>query len=77
MAIGALIIGIALLFVGFVLAPQVKAAKPTEMSEMDNPTADAGKPIGVIFGEILNKGPNFLWFGDKYYLKRTAKTKKK
>lgn len=72
-----LIVGIALLFLGYALSPRPKAAKPSEMSEMDLPTAEAGKPIGVIFGEIKIKSPNFLWYGDYYNLKRTAKTKKK
>ncbi len=75
--IGALIVGIALMFIGYVLRPHPKAAKPAEMTEMESPTAEAGKPIGVVFGEILIKSPNFLWFGDKRYIKHTEKTKKK
>lgn len=44
---------------------------------MESPTAEAGRPIAVVFGEILVKSPNFLWYGDKSYSRKSKKAKKK
>jgi hypothetical protein len=40
---------------------------------MDNPTADAGRPVPVVFGTVTVKGLNVLWYGDKS--KQTKKVK--
>ena len=61
----ALLVGLALNIIAYLLLPKPKQAKPEAAKDMDNPTADAGRPIPVIFGTITVKGLNVLWYGDK------------
>ena len=61
-------IGIALLLSGlsYVLAPKPKqAARQDPTREFDDPTADVGRPIPVVFGTVNVKSPNVLFFSDK------------
>lgn len=58
-------IGLAAVAVGYLLAPQPKREKPREATDLESPTADAGRPIPVVFGTMTLKGPNILWYGDK------------
>lgn len=62
-----LIIGLAIasLALTFLLAPKVKAPKPAEVQDLDDPTAEAGRPVPVVFGTITVKGLNLLWYGEK------------
>ncbi|OQM75606.1 hypothetical protein [Manganibacter manganicus] len=60
-----LVIGIAFQAIGYLLMPKPKEDKPTEVQDMDDPTAEAGRPIPVVFGEMEVTGINVLWFGDK------------
>ena len=55
------------------LAPKPKAPKPDAAKDLDNPVAEAGMPIPVVFGTITIKGLNSLWYGDKSL--RTSKVK--
>ena len=34
------------------------------LSDFQVPTAEAGRPIPVVFGTVLIKGPNVVWYGD-------------
>lgn len=45
--------------------PKPKQVRPEAAKDMDNPTADAGRPIPVVFGAITVKGINVLHFSDK------------
>lgn len=72
-----LLIGIGLMILGYLIMPKPKAQRPQEATEMEGPTAEAGRAIIVMWGEITIKSPNFLWWGDKYYTKRSKKTGKK
>lgn len=65
-----LAIGIGVQVVGYLLMPKPKAKTDTEVKELDDPTAEGGRPIPVIFGEKDVKDVNVLWFGDKLTLKR-------
>lgn len=56
---------IALAALNYLLTPKAKAPKPEEVKDLEDPTAEAGRPIPVIFGTITVKGLNFLWYGDK------------
>jgi predicted MFS family arabinose efflux permease len=47
------------------LMPRAKTPKPEMAKDLDDPTAEAGKPIPVVFGTITVKGLNVLWFGEK------------
>lgn len=60
-----ILVSIALSYLAYLLAPKPKQAKPAAATEMENPTADAGRPIPVVFGTITIKAPNFLWYGEK------------
>ena len=41
-----------------------KPEGPAELDEFDFPTADNQRPIPVIFGTVLLRSPNVLWYGD-------------
>ena len=60
-----LIIGVGLQILGYLLMPKPKAQKPAAAKTMDNPVAEAGKPIPVLFGTDTIKELNFLWYGQK------------
>lgn len=60
-----LIIGLVLSVVSLLLAPKPKKIKPPEVTDMEDPTAEAGRPIPVVFGTLTIKSANILWFGQK------------
>ena len=62
--VGQLIIGLALNIIAYLLAPKPKAAKPDAARDFEAPTAEAGRPVPVIFGDVTIKGANVLWYGD-------------
>lgn len=59
------VISLVLSVVAYVLTPKPKQPKPDAARDMDNPTAEAGRPIPVVFGTVIVKGLNVLWYGDK------------
>jgi predicted phage tail protein len=61
----ALAISIAISIIAYLIMPKPKAPKPEAAKDLENPTAEAGKPIPVLFGTMTIKGINVLWFGDK------------
>lgn len=67
-----LIIALALMVVAYLIMPKPKQASP-EVQDMEDPTAEAGRPIPVLFGTMTIKGLNVLWFGEKRYQKRKIK----
>jgi len=38
--------------------------KPASLSDVDAPTAEEGRPIPVVFGTVLLRGANVVWYGD-------------
>lgn len=60
-----LIISIVVAVVAYLISPKPKTPKPTAARDFDNPTAEAGRPCTVLFGDVLIKGGNILWYGDK------------
>ncbi|MGX7874454.1 MULTISPECIES: hypothetical protein [unclassified Mesorhizobium] len=60
-----LLIGVGLQVLGYLLMPKPKSDKTQEVTDMDNPTAEGGRPIPVVFGEMWVTGVNIIWFGDK------------
>ena len=64
----ALVIALAITVVAYILMPKPKTPPPPAVTDMDNPTAEAGRPIPVVFGTLTVKGTNILWYGDKAYL---------
>lgn len=60
-----LVIGVALQVLGYLLMPQSKSGNKREFDDMDDPTAQSGRPLPVIFGEHNVPDVNIIWFGDK------------
>jgi len=61
----ALLVAVVLNVVAYLLMPKPKQPKPDSAKDADNPTAEAGKEIPVIFGSVTIKGINVLDFCDK------------
>jgi hypothetical protein len=55
---------VAALALSAALAPKPPAPKPAELSDVDAPTAEEGRPIPVVFGAVLIRGANVVWYGD-------------
>lgn len=47
------------------LMPKPKGPEKPKASDLQDPTNDAGREMGVVFGEVVVKDGNFLWFGEK------------
>lgn len=61
----ALLISLAVSIVAYIIMPKPKMPKPEAAKDLDSPSAEAGRPIPAVFGTVLVKGPNVLWYGDK------------
>lgn len=46
------------------LAPKPKAPRQATIDDFKIPTAQEGRPIPVIFGEVVVTGSNCVWYGD-------------
>lgn len=68
-----LIVGLAISVIGYLIMPKPKSQKSGEVSDLDSPTAEAGRPIPVPFGEMWVTGINCLWFGEKETTSRKVK----
>lgn len=60
-----LLISLAVSAVSYLLMPKPKTPKPDAARDLEAPTAEAGKPIPVVFGTITVKGLNVVWYGEK------------
>lgn len=40
---------------------------PTSLEDFNAPTAEPGRPVPVVFGTVLLKAPNVVWYGDLGY----------
>jgi hypothetical protein len=60
-----LLVSVVLMVVAYVIMPKPKQPKPEAAKDFEAPTADAGRPIPVVFGTVTVKGINCLWYGDK------------
>ena len=57
------------LVVAFAVMPKPPgAAAPSLITDEDVPTAEPGRPIGVVFGQYLIKSENIVWYGDLGYV---------
>lgn len=65
-----LLIGLALAYISYLLVPKPKVSQPEATKELENPTAEAGKPIPVVFGSITIQSPNNLGYWDKEIVQR-------
>lgn len=55
---------LALLVLTIALAPKPVEPKPASLTDFDIPTADNNRPIPVVFGTVVIKGANVVWYGD-------------
>jgi hypothetical protein len=68
-----LLVGLALSIVSYLIMPKTQADKPQAASDLDDPTADSGRPVPVVFGTVTVKGLNILWYGEKSKQTKTIK----
>jgi hypothetical protein len=66
-------IAVALQIAGYMLAPKPAEPPPPTVEDIEAPTAEAGITMVVPFGDVLLKGPNVLWYGDKSLGRRKVK----
>lgn len=61
----AVIISVALQVAAYIITPKPKAPKPEAAQQAENPTADAGKTLPVLFGTARISETNIIGFWDK------------
>lgn len=61
-----LIIAIILIIVSYLITPRPRHSDPTaaQLSDKDFPVSQEQTPIPVVFGEVILKQPNVVWWGD-------------
>ena len=69
------IYAVIVVILAFALQPKTPGAKPAELSEINVPTAEQGKPVPKVFGKVLLQSPNIVWYGDIGYNKIQGKGK--
>lgn len=52
------------LAVSLAMRPKPQNAKPPALADFSVPTAEEGRDIQVIFGEVWIDDPNVLWYGN-------------
>lgn len=67
-----LAVGFLFQFVGYLIKPQPKQEKPPATEDLEEPTAEAGRPIPVAVGSPRIKGLNNLGTWDKESKHRKA-----
>lgn len=55
------------LVVAFAMMPKPTTPSPSTLDDANVPTAEPGRPIPVVFGTVLLKSPNVVWYGDFGY----------
>jgi hypothetical protein len=71
-----LVIGVALSYLGYLLAPRPKQPKPPSVEDLQEPTSEAGRPIPVVFGSVTMSDPNLLGAWNKAMVHRTTRSSK-
>lgn len=62
--LGQIIVAIVLAVISYALSPRPKLPRREATQELEAPTASAGKPIPVVFGEVTITEPNCLGYWD-------------
>lgn len=60
-----ILISVALSIIAYLITPKPKGPQPDSVKSQDNPTASANKSIAKIWGTIIIKDANCLWYGEK------------
>ena len=67
-----IIIGLIINVIGYVLLAASQKPKPKEVRDMDDITAEAGRPAPVVWGSGTVKGLNIIEVWDKESVKRNV-----
>ena len=59
-----LIVWIVTALIQYALTPKPPKPQAAELKDFDAPTAEEGRPIPVVFGAVLLRGANVVWYGD-------------
>lgn len=62
--LGQIIVAIVMAVLSYVFAPKPKTSRLDATQELEAPTASAGKPLPVVFGEVTIREPNCLGYWD-------------
>ena len=68
-----LLIGLIINIIAYAILPRPKKDKPPAVSDLENPTAEAGRPIPVVFGTVTLKSANIIAWADKGKVKKKVK----
>lgn len=68
-----IVVAVALAVVAHLFAPKPSDPQSDATRDLEAPTADAGRPVPVVFGEVTVKGPNCLGYWE--ISKQTVKVK--
>lgn len=50
--------------VSYALTPKPPTPAPPALEDFSVPTAEEGRPVPVVFGEVWITGSNVIWYGD-------------
>lgn len=59
-----LAIGVVLNVIAYLLMPKPKGPQPDEVKDLEAPTAEAGRPIPVVFGDVTVSGVNVIFYSE-------------
>lgn len=60
-----ILIAVAVTAAAYLIMPKPKGPKTDTVKDLENPVAEANKPMPKVWGTMIVKGLNVLWFGDK------------
>ena len=69
-----LLIGLAINIIAYLILPKPKVDKPPAAADLDDPVAEAGKPLPVLSGSMTIKGLNIMYWGEKQKVTRNVST---
>ncbi len=67
-----LIFAVIVVIAAVALQPKPPQLAPPELTELNIPTAEQGKPVPKVFGRRIVQSPNIVWYGDLGYNKVKA-----
>jgi hypothetical protein len=61
------LIAISSIAVTYALRPTAPEPPKPSLQDLGAPTAEPGRPIPKVFGTVVLKSPNVVWYGDVSY----------